>query len=195
MVEHSIPVAEGQQEIPQAEGQQEIAQAEAVQEIPQAEAVQEIPQAEAVQEIPQAEAVQEIPQAEAVQEIPQAEAVQKRKHRHSNITVLDLSGIPFEVLNITVALVSRLIFSFAYNWKKWRDDKDMLGNIENPFLMVYEEAHNYIPKNEESKYKSVREAVERIAKEGRKYGLSAMIVSQRPSEISETIRLVMILCG
>jgi len=56
-----------------------------------------------------------------------------------------------------------------------------------PFLLVLEEAHNYIPKSDGAKYNSVKKSIERIAKEGRKYGLSLMIVSQRPSEISETI--------
>lgn len=50
-----------------------------------------------------------------------------------------------------------------------------------------EEAHNYIPQSQGAKYHSVKKSIERIAKEGRKYGLSLMIVSQRPSEISETI--------
>ena len=103
---------------------------------------------------------------------------------NKNITIIDLSGMPFEVINVLVALVSRLIFNFAFARKKILDGKD---NNEVPFLIVYEEAHNYIPKNQEIKYKAVKEVVERIAKEGRKYGVSAMIVSQRPSEISETI--------
>ncbi|HFR3411593.1 TPA: ATP-binding protein, partial [Streptococcus suis] len=54
-------------------------------------------------------------------------------------------------------------------------------------MVVYEEAHKYIPKNNESRFRNTRIAVERIAKEGRKYGLSAMIVSQRPSELSSTV--------
>lgn len=103
---------------------------------------------------------------------------------NKNITIIDLSGMPFEIINIVVALVSRMIFRFAFERKKYVEQG--IGN-EVPFLLVYEEAHNYIPKLQEVKYKSVRESVERIAKEGRKYGVSAMIVSQRPSEISETI--------
>jgi len=55
------------------------------------------------------------------------------------------------------------------------------------FLLVYEEAHNYVPQSEGAKYGSVKKAIERIAKEGRKYGISMMIVSQRPSEIFETV--------
>jgi len=53
--------------------------------------------------------------------------------------------------------------------------------------LVYEEAHKYAPKNDLSKYRASRESIERIAKEGRKYGITLAIVSQRPSEISETI--------
>lgn len=106
---------------------------------------------------------------------------------NKNITIIDLSGMPFEVVNIVVALVSRLIFKFAFERKRVMKMNQIEEVNEVPFLLVYEEAHNYIPKSQEVKYKSVKEAVERIAKEGRKYGVSAMIVSQRPSEISETI--------
>lgn len=101
---------------------------------------------------------------------------------HTNITIIDLSGIPFEVLSIVVSLISRLIFDFCFHYKSVKSDGD-----EVPFLLVLEEAHNYIPQTEGSRYSSVKKSIERIAKEGRKYGLSLMIVSQRPSEISETI--------
>ncbi|MES5896650.1 DUF87 domain-containing protein [Bacillus cereus group sp. RP43] len=100
-----------------------------------------------------------------------------------NVVIIDLSGMPFEVINNIVSLISRLIFNFAFHRKKIKKSED----VKIPFLLVYEEAHNYIPRSTEAKYKSVKESVERIAKEGRKYGVSAMIVSQRPSEISETI--------
>ena len=56
-----------------------------------------------------------------------------------------------------------------------------------PFMLVCEEAHNYIPKNGGAEYAASRHSIERIAKEGRKYGLNLMVVSQRPSEVSETI--------
>ncbi|MFT9819264.1 ATP-binding protein [Lysinibacillus sp. NPDC056185] len=100
-----------------------------------------------------------------------------------NVVIIDLSGMPFEIINNCVSLVSRLIFNFAFHRKKIRKEED----VKIPFLLVYEEAHNYIPKSTEAKYKYVKESVERVAKEGRKYGVSVMIVSQRPSEISETI--------
>lgn len=99
-----------------------------------------------------------------------------------NITILDLSGIPFEVLSIVVSLISRLVFDFCFYYKSVKKATE-----EAPFLLVLEEAHNYIPQSEGAKYHSVKKSIERIAKEGRKYGLSLMIVSQRPSEISETI--------
>lgn len=99
-----------------------------------------------------------------------------------NITIIDLSGIPFEVLSIVVSLISRLVFDFCFYYKAVKT-----GTDEVPVLLVLEEAHNYIPQSEGAKYYSVKKSIERIAKEGRKYGLSLMIVSQRPSEISETI--------
>lgn len=103
----------------------------------------------------------------------------------SNITIIDLSGIPFEVLSITVSLVSRLIFDFAFHYSK---NKHKIGESNDiPFMIVCEEAHNYIPKSGGAEYNASRKSIERIAKEGRKYGLSLMVVSQRPSEVSETI--------
>lgn len=104
---------------------------------------------------------------------------------NSNITIIDLSGIPFEVLSITVSFISRIIFDFCFHYSKLKNSVNKLN--DNPILIVFEEAHNYIPRSNDSPYKSVKKSVERIAKEGRKYGLSSMIVSQRPSEISETI--------
>jgi len=101
----------------------------------------------------------------------------------SNVTIIDLSGVPFEVLNITVSLISRLLFEFSFYSKKYHVTKAS----ETPLLLVYEEAHKYVPKSNLSKFRSSTLAIERIVKEGRKYGVTAMIVSQRPSEISETI--------
>lgn len=103
----------------------------------------------------------------------------------SNITIVDLSGIPFEVLSITVSLISRLIFDFAFHYSKLRHERNLTNDI--PFLIVCEEAHNYIPQNGGSEYRAAKKSIERIAKEGRKYGLSLMVVSQRPSEVSDTI--------
>lgn len=105
--------------------------------------------------------------------------------KKANITIVDLSGVPFEVLSITVSLVSRLIFDFCFHYSKLRHEKDALNNV--PVMIVCEEAHNYIPQRDDAAYRSSRKSLERVAKEGRKYGLSLMVVSQRPSEVSETI--------
>ncbi|GAB1352253.1 ATP-binding protein [Erysipelotrichia bacterium] len=103
----------------------------------------------------------------------------------ANVTIVDLSGIPFEVLSITVSLVSRLIFDFCFHYSKLRHENDQQNDI--PVMIVCEEAHNYIPQKDDVAYRASRKSLERIAKEGRKYGLSLMVVSQRPSEVSETI--------
>lgn len=107
----------------------------------------------------------------------------------SNITIIDLSGIPFDVLSITVSLISRIIFEYGYFYKRLRCSKDCDEKINNdiPILLVYEEAHKYVPNSDLAKYRSSKHSIERIAKEGRKYGVSLLLASQRPSEISETI--------
>ncbi len=101
--------------------------------------------------------------------------------KESNVTIIDLSGVPFEVLSITVSLISRLLFEYGYYYKK------VNGTAETPLLLVYEEIHKYAPRSELARYKSSQKAIETIAKEGRKYGVSLLIATQRPSEVSETI--------
>ena len=103
----------------------------------------------------------------------------------SNISIIDLSGIPFEVLSITISLISRIVFDFCFHYSKLRHEKQKTNNV--PFLIVCEEAHNYVPKNGGAEYSASKKSIERIAKEGRKYGISLMVVSQRPSEVSDTI--------
>ncbi|UOR10635.1 anti-phage-associated helicase HerA [Halobacillus amylolyticus] len=112
-----------------------------------------------------------------------------KKEAKSNVTVFDLSGVPFEVLSITVSLISRIIFEYGYYYKRLRTEDDPQQSINNdvPVLLVYEEAHKYVPNSELSKYRSSKKSIERIAKEGRKYGVTLLLASQRPSEISETI--------
>ena len=88
------------------------------------------------------------------------------------IAILDFSGIPSEALNIVVAVVSRLAFELAM----WSERKI-------PILLVCEEAHRYIPADPTLGFNSTRRAISRIAKEGRKYGVSLAIISQRPSEL------------
>ncbi|MFE7084162.1 anti-phage-associated helicase HerA [Priestia megaterium] len=111
------------------------------------------------------------------------------EEKKSNITVIDLSGVPFEVLSITVSLISRIIFEYGYYYKRLRCETNPSEKINNdaPILLVYEEAHKYVPNSDLSKYRSSKKSIERIAKEGRKYGVTLLLASQRPSELSETI--------
>ena len=88
------------------------------------------------------------------------------------ISCLDFSGIPSEALNIVVSVVSRLAFELA----TWSERK-------LPILLVCEEAHRYIPRDRSLGFHSTRRIISRIAKEGRKYGVSLGIISQRPSEL------------
>lgn len=103
----------------------------------------------------------------------------------ANVSIIDLSGIPFEVLSITISLISRIIFDFCFHYSKLKHERQELNNV--PFMIVCEEAHNYVPKNGGADYSASKKSIERIAKEGRKYGISLMVVSQRPSEVSDTI--------
>lgn len=110
----------------------------------------------------------------------------------SNVTIIDLQGIPFEVHSLVVSLLSRIIFDVAFYLKQSRVPAKEKKTVkqkddEVAFLVVYEEAHKYAPNSPLAKFRSVTKSIERIAKEGRKYGVSLMIVSQRPSEISETV--------
>lgn len=100
------------------------------------------------------------------------------------LTILDLSGIPFELIDVSVGLITRIIFDSMY----WGRYEDYTGR-SRPLLMVFEEAHSYLPRGETSShiYGYARKAVEKIFKEGRKFGVGALVISQRPSEISETI--------
>jgi len=96
------------------------------------------------------------------------------------LAILDLSGVPFEVLDITVGLITRFIYDSMF----WGRHETYTGK-NRPLLLAYEEAHNYLNKNDNNSYSKL--AVEKIFKEGRKFGLGALVISQRPSEISETI--------
>ena len=92
------------------------------------------------------------------------------------LAILDLASIPSEALNIVVAVVCRLAFDFAV-WSEQRQ----------PLLLVCEEAHRYAPQGAASGFELAKRALSRIAKEGRKYGISLGVISQRPSELAATI--------
>ncbi len=93
------------------------------------------------------------------------------------ITILDLSGIPTSVLNDLIGALLRILYDAIF----WARDLPEGGRLR-PLLLVLEEAHTYV-----SKDSAASAAVRRIAREGRKYGVGMMIVSQRPSEIDSTI--------
>jgi DNA helicase HerA-like ATPase len=92
------------------------------------------------------------------------------------ITILELTGLPMEIVNVVVSVLARMTFDFAH-WSA--------GKL--PLLLVCEEAHRYVPANQKLGFEPCRRAIARIAKEGRKYGVSLCIVTQRPAEIDPTI--------
>ncbi len=92
------------------------------------------------------------------------------------LTILDTSGVPAEVLNVVVSLLARMSFDFAL----WSDRKA-------PVLLVCEEAHRYAPADPHAGFEPTKRALSRIAKEGRKYGVSLCLISQRPSELATTV--------
>ena len=94
------------------------------------------------------------------------------------VTVIDLSSVPFDVRPTVAAQIGRLAFEFNY----WNPDYR-----EFPILLMCEEAHTYIPRDSENQFAGSRKSMERIAKEGRKYGVGLAVVSQRPYEVSETV--------
>lgn len=94
------------------------------------------------------------------------------------ITIFDMSAVPSEVVDIVVSLMCRLIFDFA----RWASRDHGF-----PTLLVCEEAHRYLPRDESMGFEPTRRAISRIAKEGRKYGVSLCLVTQHVSEISERI--------
>lgn len=94
------------------------------------------------------------------------------------VTIIDLSSVPFDVRPTVAAQIGRMAFEFNYWNPQYR---------EFPILLMCEEAHAYIPRSGEGQYSGSRKSMERIAKEGRKYGVGLAVVSQRPHEVSDTV--------
>ncbi len=92
------------------------------------------------------------------------------------ITIVELTGLPTEIINVVVSVLSRMTFDFAH----WSEGKV-------PLTLVCEEAHRYVPSVPRLGFEPCKRAIAKIAKEGRKYGVALCIVSQRPSEIDPTI--------
>lgn len=96
------------------------------------------------------------------------------------IRIVDLSGVPNEVAGTASSAIARTLFSV----KLWQTREE---REKNPVLLVCEEAHRYVPNRGEAQYEAAQDAIRRLAKEGRKYGIGLMLVSQRPSEVEATV--------
>jgi hypothetical protein len=94
------------------------------------------------------------------------------------ISIIDVSGVPSDITSTVVAVLSRLVFDFAI-WG--REEKT------SPILLVCEEAHRYVPNEKNADGSSVGKILSRIAKEGRKYGISLGLITQRPSDLAEGV--------
>jgi hypothetical protein len=95
------------------------------------------------------------------------------------ISIVDVSGVPSEITSVVVSVLARMVFDYAI-WSRTEAQK--------PLLLVCEEAHRYVPKDENSESgQAVRRILERIAKEGRKYGVSLGLITQRPSDLAEGV--------
>jgi len=95
------------------------------------------------------------------------------------ITILDLSGVPSQVLIRLIGTILKIVYEALF----WSRDKSE-GAVERPLLIVMEEAHRYLYAEAKN---LARDIAQRIVKEGRKYGIGCMVVSQRPSEVDDTI--------
>lgn len=114
-------------------------------------------------------------------QVAKAEPEKVDADKPNQITIIDLSLIPFEVLETITGLIGRLILEFLS-----RFNNEQRGDF--PIVIVLEEAQNYIPEKDRGDKISISKRVfERVAREGRKFGLSLMVSSQRPSELSKTV--------
>ena len=94
------------------------------------------------------------------------------------ISIIDVSSVPSDITATVVAVLSRLVFDYAI-WSR--------NEPQRPILLVCEEAHRYIPSDRVAGASAVRTILERIAKEGRKYGVSLGLITQRPSDLAEGV--------
>ncbi|MBX9727657.1 MAG: DUF87 domain-containing protein [Sphingopyxis sp.] len=94
------------------------------------------------------------------------------------ISIVDVSGVPSDVVRVVVAVLARMVFDYAI----WSRDEP-----QRPILLVCEEAHRYVPNERNADGSSVGRILSRIAKEGRKYGVSLGLITQRPSDLAEGV--------
>lgn len=100
--------------------------------------------------------------------------------QQTTVQIVDLSGVPNEVAGVASAAIARIVFQL----KIWQTEAERQNS---PVLLVCEEAHRYVPNRGEAQYEAAQSAIRRIAKEGRKYGVGLLLVSQRPSEVEATV--------
>ncbi|MDO6680882.1 ATP-binding protein [Oceanobacter sp. 5_MG-2023] len=100
--------------------------------------------------------------------------------QQTTVQIVDLSGVPNEVAGVASAAIARIVFQL----KVWQTEAERQNS---PVLLVCEEAHRYVPNRGEAQYEAAQSAIRRIAKEGRKYGVGLLLVSQRPSEVEATV--------
>ncbi|HHO0940374.1 TPA: ATP-binding protein [Aeromonas hydrophila] len=100
--------------------------------------------------------------------------------QQTTVQIVDLSGVPNEVAGVASAAIARIVFQL----KVWQTETE---RQDSPVLLVCEEAHRYVPNRGEAQYEAAQSAIRRIAKEGRKYGVGLLLVSQRPSEVEATV--------
>ncbi len=96
------------------------------------------------------------------------------------LKIIDISGLPNEVAGPLTGAIARLLFQ--YKLHQTRDERE-----RDPVLFVCEEAHRYVPNRGDAQYEVAQTAIRRLAREGRKYGLGLMLISQRPSDIEDTV--------
>ncbi|MDB5712779.1 MAG: hypothetical protein JWO15_176 [Sphingomonadales bacterium] len=94
------------------------------------------------------------------------------------ISIIDVSGVPSDITSVVVAVLARLVFDYAI-WSR--------NEPQRPILLVCEEAHRYVPAENGGPVSSVGKILGRIAKEGRKYGVSLGLITQRPSDLAEGV--------
>lgn len=97
-----------------------------------------------------------------------------------DIRILDISGLPNEVAGPLAAMLARLLFQY----KVYQTTEE---RRRDPVVLVCEEAHRYVPDRGEAEYAAAQSAIRRIAREGRKYGIGLMLVSQRPADVESTV--------
>ncbi len=97
----------------------------------------------------------------------------------NSVTIVDLSGVPPFIISDLIGSATRLIYDSMF-WARLMSE----GTRERPLLMIFEEAHSYLGPTSAG---GAKVSVQRIVREGRKYGIGAMVVSQRPSEMDTTI--------